>query len=49
MQKRFEQCMENMLRLIEWVRSGLRSFLLEISCWMMLLSQVEQLKLMVVK
>ena len=34
--KRFVQCMEKVLWLIEHVKSGLQSFVLEISCWTML-------------
>ena len=43
--KRFVQCMEKVLWLIEHVRSGLQSFVLEISHWTMLHGQVDQLKL----
>ena len=39
--------MEKML--IEYVGSGLGSSVLEISCWMMLYSWVDQLKLVVIK
>ena len=44
MQKRFVQCIEKVLWLIEHDKSGLQSFVLEISHWMMLHSQVDQLK-----
>ena len=47
--KRYAQCMEKVLWLIEHVKSGLQSFLLEISCRMMLHGQVDQLKLIVIK
>ena len=36
MQKRFVQCMEKVLWLIECVTNGLRSFMLEISLWTIL-------------
>ena len=41
--------MEKMLWLIGYVKSSLQSFMLEISCSMMLPSQVEQLKLIAIK
>ena len=37
------------LWLIEHVKSGLQSFVLEISCWTMLHGQVDQLKLIAIK
>ena len=40
--KRFVQWMEKVLWLMKRVKSGLRSFALEISCWMMLHGRVEQ-------
>ena len=43
--KQFVQCVENMLSLIERVKSGLRSFTLEISCWTMLHGGGDQVKL----
>ena len=48
-QKRLVQCMEKVLRLIEHVKTGLRRFVLEVSCWMMLHGQVDQLRLTVIK
>ena len=48
--KQIVQCMEKVLWLImECVKSGLRSFVLEISCWMMLHGRANQLKLIVIK
>ena len=47
--KKFVQCVEKVLRLIKHVKSGLRSFMLEISRWTMLHSQVDQLTLIVIK
>ena len=47
--KRFVQCMEKVRWLIECVKGGLWSFMLEISGWMMLHSQVDQLKLIEIK
>ena len=44
-QKDFVQCMEKVLWLIECVKSGLQSFMLEISCGTVLHGQVEQLTL----
>ena len=46
--KRLVQCMEEVLWLIEHVKSGLRSFVLEISLWTML-NWVDQLKLIVIE
>ena len=43
--KRFLQCMEKMLWLIECAKSVLRNFVLEISHWTLLHGQVDQLKL----
>ena len=40
--------MEKGLWLIEPVKSGLCSFVLEISCWTMLYGQVDQLKLIAI-
>ena len=47
--KRFVHYMEKVLRLIECVKSGLCSFVLEIFCWMMLHSWVGQLKLIAIR
>ena len=47
--KRFVQCVEKVLWLIKCVKSGLWSFVLEISRWMMLQGWVNQLKLIAVK
>ena len=47
--KRFVQCVEKVLWLIERVKSGLRCFVLEISHWTMLPGQVDQLKLRAIK
>ena len=47
--KRFVQYMEKVLWLIECVKSGLRSFELEISHWTMLYHWVDQLKLIAIK
>ena len=52
--KRFVQCVQKVLRLIERVQSAFRSFsleplVLEISHWTMLCGQVDQLKLIVIK
>ena len=41
--------MEKVLWLIECVKSGLQSFVLEISHWAMLHGQVDQLKLIAIK
>ena len=41
--------MEKVLGLIEHVRSGLRTFVLELSHWMMLHGWVDQLKLIAIK
>ena len=41
--------MEKVPWLTEHVQSGLQSFVLEISCWMMLHGWVDQLKLMMIK
>ena len=41
--------MEKVLWLIKHVKSGLRSFVLEISCWMMLHGREDQLKLIGIK
>ena len=49
MQKTILQCMENVLRLNECVKSGLQSFVLEISHCTVLHSQVDQLVLKVIK
>ena len=48
-EERFVQCMEKVLWLIEHVTSGWWSFVLELSRWMMLHGQVDQLKLTEVK
>ena len=48
-QKRFVPCMEKVLWLIERVKSGLRSFMLEVSRWMVLHRLVDQLKLLLIK
>ena len=47
--KRFVQCMEKVLWLTEHVKSGLRSFVLEISWWTMLRGQEDHLKLTVIE
>ena len=47
--KRFVQCMEKALWLIKGNKSGLWSFVLEISCWRMLPNWRNQLKLIVIK
>ena len=47
--KWFMQCMQKVLWLKEHVGSGLQNFVLEISCWMMLHGQVDQLKLIAMK
>ena len=47
--KKIVQCVEKVLWLIEHVKSGLRSFVLQISCWMMLHGWVDQLKLIAIK
>ena len=47
--KRFVQCMEKELWLIKHVKIGLWSFVLEISHWMMLHGQADQLKLIEIK
>ena len=47
--KRFVQYLEKVMRLIKLVKGGLRSFMLEISHWMMLHGWVDQLKLTVIK
>ena len=47
--QRFVQYMEKVLWLIERVKSGLWSFMLEISCWTMLHGRVDQLKLIAIK
>ena len=47
--KRFVQYMETVLWLIEHVKSGFQSFVLEISRWTMLRGQVDQLKLIAIK
>lgn len=44
-EKEVVQYMEKVLWLTERVKNNLWSFLLEVYCWMMLLSQVDQLKL----
>ena len=43
--KRFVQCMEKVLWLMEHVKSGVQSFMLEISHWTLFHCQVDQLKL----
>ena len=47
--KRFVQCMEKVLWLIERVKSGLQSFVLAISRWTLLHGQVDQFKLIKIK
>ena len=47
--KKYVQCMERVLWLTEYVKSSFQSFMLEISCWTMLHSQVNQLKLKAIK
>ena len=47
--KRFVQCMEKVLWLIERVKSSLQNFVLEISQWVMLHGQVDHLKLIAIK
>ena len=47
--KRFVQCMEKVLWLTEHVKSGLQSFVLEISQWTMLHGRVDQLKLIAIE
>ena len=42
--KRFVQCMEKVLWVVKHVKSGFQSFMLEITCWMMLYGWVDQLK-----
>ena len=50
MQKKgFMQYIEKVLWLIECVKSSLWSFMLETSCWMMLHSRVDKLRLIVIK
>ena len=49
MQTRFVQCMEKVLCLTEHVKSGLQNVMLQISHWMMLCGQADQLKLTVIK
>ena len=44
-----EQCMEKVLSLIKCMKSGLRSFMLEISHWTMLHGRVDHLKLIAIK
>ena len=46
--KRFVQCTEKVLWLIEHVRSGIQSFMLEISRWTIFHCQIDQLKLIAV-
>ena len=48
-EQRFVQCIEKVLWLIKCVKSGLQSFMLEISVWMMLHGWIEQLKLLVIR
>ena len=48
-EKKYVQCMERVLWLTEYVKSSFQSFMLEISCWTMLHSQVNQLKLKAIK
>ena len=43
--QRFVQCMEKVLWLTECVKSGLWGFILEISDWLMLNSQVDPLEI----
>ena len=43
--EQFVQHMVKVLGLIEHVKSGLQSFMLQIYLWMMLIDRVEQLKL----
>ena len=47
--KKFVQHMERVLRLIERAKSGLQSFVLEISHWTMFHSLIDQLKLIGIK
>ena len=47
--KKFVQCIEKVLWLMECVRSGLINFVLEISHWMMLHGGVDQLKLIAIR
>ena len=47
--QRFVQCMEKLPWVIEPVKSDLGSFVLEISCWTMLHSPVDHLKLIAIK
>ena len=47
--EQFVQHMVKVLWLMEYVKSGLQSFMLKISLWMMLIDRVEQLKLIVIK
>ena len=47
--KRFVQCVEKVLGLGEYVKSGLQSFVLEISRWMMLHSQTDQSELTAIR
>ena len=49
MQKKILQYMKKLLWLIECIKSGLWSFLLEISLWMMFQGSVDQLNLIVIK
>ena len=48
-QKRLVQYMEKVLWLTERVKSGLWSFVLEISLWTLLPGRVDQLELIVIK
>ena len=41
--------MEKVLWLTECDKSGLQSFMLEISCWMMFHGQIDQLELTLIK
>ena len=47
--KKMDLCIEKVLWLIECVKSSLWSFMLETSCWMMLHSRVDKLRLIVIK
>ena len=47
--KRFVHCMEKVLCLTKHFKSGLQSFVLEISHLMMLCGQVDKLKLLAIK
>ena len=47
--KWFVQYMEKVLWLIKHIKCGLQSFVLKISCWIMLYGRVDELKLIVIK